>query len=663
MPDLIAQGPLPKDRWRRPLPTVVAGLTPIVNLPTITIGRSGSETSGMAGGFSEGVIGGLSGGIGWAVPWDDRISRRHVLLRAEADGSLLVEKLPEARNPVFYRGVQSDRFELQPGEHFVIGQTTFTLATRPAVSQAEQRNEVTEHVYQVRDLRGRRFRDAASRIDALGRLPDIIGGSTNDDELLVRIVSLLLQSIPSAAAVAILDASGDESRPPEILHYDNRMAETGGPRPSARIARQSLRTMENVLHLWSGGETRDDAAHGDDRSENSPENGREGAQGGGQAGGQVGGQVGGEPYTASEGVDWAFCVPLPTASCPGWVIYVTGQLLPRVDGNLEKTIAAAPDDLQDDIKFTEIVGTTLGNLRQSRLLQRQQLGLQRFFSPVVVDALAGRDADEVLQPREADVSVIFCDLRGFTRQSEQAQDRLLELLQRVSEALGVMTGEILRLGGVVGDFHGDAAMGFWGWPLDQPDAPLRAAQAALTIREAFFGAVSREVGSDKPSGFRCGIGIATGRAVAGRIGTTDQVKVTAFGPVVNLASRLEGMTKTLGAEVLLDQTTADWLRRNVSADIVRTRRLVRVRPAGIVTPINVYQLLRPVGQPSAPSDQDVRAYELALDALSAGDWDQAFDYLHQVSASDRAKDFLTATILRNGRTPPPHWDGVIDVGK
>lgn len=633
MSDLIAQGSLAKNRWRRALPASTGECVtdPILQLrwwdddeSVVTIGRSGSP--------------------GWQVTWDDHVSREHAQLRLQPDGSLLVRKVPASRNPIFYRGQKKDTFRLMPSEHFVIGQTTFTLATRPEVNNSDKRLDVTEHVYNVNELRGRGFRDAATRIDALGRLPDIIGGSTNDEELLVRVVSLLLQSIPSAAAVAILDASGDDKTPPKILHYDNRIAETSGPRPSARIARQSLRTMQNVLHLWSGGDGEDPPSKAS------------------------------QPYTASEGVDWAFCIPLPTPSCNGWVIYVTGQLLPRIDGGIEKSLAAAPDDLHDDIKFAELVGTTLGNLRQSRVLQRQQLGLLRFFSPVVMEALAGRDADEVLKPRETNVSVIFCDLRGFTRQSEQSQDRLLELLQRVSDALGVMTGEILRTGGVVGDFHGDAAMGFWGWPLDQPDSAARAARAALTIREAFYG--TGILGSNEENepdlrksrrggsfGFRCGIGLATGRAVAGRIGTVDQVKVTAFGPVVNLASRLEGMTKVLGAEVLLDQASADWIRGNVTPDVMRVRRLVRVRPAGISQPIDVYQLLRPTGTPSSPSDEDVRAYEIALDALIAGDWDEAFDFLHRVASTDRAKDFLTATILRHGRVPPPDWNGVIDVPK
>ena len=90
----------------------------------------------------------------------------------------------------------------------------------------------------------------------------------------------------------------------------------------------------------------------------------------------------------------------------------------------------------------------------------------------------------MLAPREADLSVLFCDLRGFSQRSEQDADQLLKLLAQVSDALGVMTRHILDTGGVIGDFHGDAAMGFWGWPLEQSDSPRRAVEAAMRIRQA-----------------------------------------------------------------------------------------------------------------------------------------------------------------------------------
>ena len=119
-------------------------------------------------------------------------------------------------------------------------------------------------------------------------------------------------------------------------------------------------------------------------------------------------------------------------------------------------------DHQDDLKFTEVAAQTLQSIRQVRQLQNRQASLRQFFSPVVMAAVASEDPDVVLAPREADVSVLFCDLRGFARESERSSD-LLELLNRVSRALGVTTRHILERGGVVGDFQGDAVMGFWGW--------------------------------------------------------------------------------------------------------------------------------------------------------------------------------------------------------
>ena len=80
---------------------------------------------------------------------------------------------------------------------------------------------------------------------------------------------------------------------------------------------------------------------------------------------------------------------------------------------------------------------------------------------------SGRDAEEVLAPKECEVSVLFCDLRGFVTTSESMADELFSLLQRVSSSLDVMTGKILKHGGVIGDFHGDSAMGFWGWPMNK----------------------------------------------------------------------------------------------------------------------------------------------------------------------------------------------------
>jgi adenylate cyclase len=609
MADLIAQGPQADQRWRRSLPSNT--------MPAMT--ESGTE-------FFSIVIG--RGVEPWCVPWDDRISRRHA--RIEPAGERwIIERLPEARNPVFFRGQRQDRFTVGPGEHFVIGRTTFTIAQRPlaADNPAMISADVTEQVFDRQQLRRAAFRDAPRRIEVLARLPDLITGSGGECELLVRVSNVLLQGIPEAAAVAIVcvpegDAENAETVEVTLLQYDHRVIDAEGPRPSAKLVRQALSRGESLLHLWSGGSTN-------------------------------------SAYTESEGVDWAFCVPVPTDACRGWGLYVTGSVGGVAPSSL--TVSRASEELQDEVKFTEIVATTLGNLRKTRQLERRQTGLRRFFAPVVLDALGEQDPDRVLEPREADVSVMFCDLRGFSRQSEQQANQLMQLLERVSQALGVMTRHILDRGGVIGDFHGDAAMGFWGWPLAQGDAPQRACSAALAVLQEFTAAASDP--SHRLYGFRCGIGVASGRAVAGRIGTIDQVKVTAFGPVVNLASRLESMTKTLRAEILLDEPTAEMAKKAIPRSVGRIRRLLKVRPFGMTQVLTVSQLLPPYGAACPLTDEHLTEYEAALDALTAGEWAEAFDRLHRVPPDDRAKDFLTALIAQHGRMAPVGWNGVIDLSK
>jgi adenylate cyclase len=304
-----------------------------------------------------------------------------------------------------------------------------------------------------------------------------------------------------------------------------------------------------------------------------------------------------------------------------------------------------------------MVGSALGSLRELKQLQRQKSSLGQFLSPAVLEALEVEDPDQALAPRETEVSVLFCDLRGFSRASEKWAQDLLGLLQRVSEALGVLTHHILARGGVVGDFHGDAAMGFWGWPLPQPDAALRACAAALAIRKEYAAAARQP--NHPLADFQVGIGLATGRAVAGKIGTFDQTKVTVFGPVVNLASRLEGMTKLLHAPILMDEPTAAALRYAVGPEVARFRRLARVRPFGMETPVLVTELLPPISEYPNLTDAHLAAYERAVDALLAGRWTEALEHLQEVPAQDQAKDFLTVFIGQHNRTPPADWDGVI----
>jgi len=588
MPDLIAQGAAPEHRWRRSLPP------------------DGTFVLGRDAGF-------------WSVPWDKRISRRHVELCWQT-GQLEVERIANSRNPVFFCGREDDRFSLRPGEHFVIGETTFTLTDERVSISLDPPKPSTERTYSAQYLKDLRFRDADARIDILSRIPEIISGADSDEEMFVRLISLLLTGIPPAIAAAVVAVDLDEVQTPvKVLHWDRRVFSDRDFQPSDKLIRQAVSSAESVVHLWSGSSQ--------------------------------------EAAAATYGLDgdWAFCTPIGGVACPGWALYVAGSF----STDVREADAASVRALRDDLKFTELIATTLSSLREVRLLERNQTSLRQFFSPVVLDALAGHDPDEVLAPRETEVSVLFCDLRGFARRSERSADDLLGLLNRVSDALGVTTQQILEHGGVVGDFHGDAAMGFWGWPFAQDDSAARVCRAALEIRAAFEAASRQE--RHPLADFSMGIGIATGRAVAGKIGTIDQVKVTVFGPVVNLAARLEGMTKALRAPILLDEATAAALRASPSYDAARVRRVAVVKPHGFDTPLEVSELLPPESRYPQLSDDHIATYEAALDALLARNWQHAFQLLHRVPAEDRVKDFLTVFIAQHNRTPPDDWDGVVPI--
>jgi len=360
-------------------------------------------------------------------------------------------------------------------------------------------------------------------------------------------------------------------------------------------------------------------------------------------------------FTVQGGFDWSFCTPVAGEACRGWGLVAAGRFV--TDDAPTVSFPASANDLRDDVKFAELVADILGSLRQVQVLRERQGVFRRFFSPGVLHVVAGRDAARALEPREADVTVLFCDLRGFSRTVEEGAGKLLDVLNRVSAALGVMTRAIVENRGAIADFLGDAAMGFWGWPLDDPAKVENACRAALAIR-AGFEAVSGDR-AHPLYGFRAGIGIATGRAVAGGIGTEEQAKVGVFGPVVNLASRLEGMTKPLRVPTLLDETTAAAVRAHLPAEVARVRRLARVRPAGLETPLDVTELLPPAGPDAVLTDLHLADYAEAVEAFIAGDWATADDRLHRLPPRDRGKDLLTGFILQHNHTPPPGWDGVV----
>ncbi len=529
-----------------------------------------------------------------------------------------VRRLESARNPVYFEEKDNPQFSLEVGQGFRIGQTIFQLVA-VELSDGLSGSHIEEHSFGPDQLRQFKFHNAEQRLEVLTKLPDAISKARNDEELAQAAVKVLLNAMPHARAAACVQFPPNAAleQQPLMMRWDSRSEEVGRFSPSRRLLQVSLQRGEGVLHIWQ------------DMDESNP------------------------AFTVSGNLDWAFCMPLKGDASRGWALYVTGQF------GAPGSTTVGEKDLKGDLRFTELVSDFISSIRQVKMLQQQHAGMAQFFSPAVIEAVRNDDSHDALAPRESDITVLFCDVRGFSRKSEDAQGNLKELLDRVSDALGVMNAGILRYDGVIADFQGDAALGFWGWPSEPEDGPVSACRAALSIQAAF-----RQATKDPQSnlaGFNVGIGIAHGRAIAGRIGTQEQIKVGAFGPVVNQGARLESMTKQLRASILIDETTAQRVREQVPKTEMRCRNLGRIRPYGMDTALNVHELLPPYEQDPSLTDEDIARYEQAVEATTSGNWQHALELLNDMPVTDRTRDFLMIFIALNQYEPPKDWDGVIQM--
>jgi adenylate cyclase len=195
-------------------------------------------------------------------------------------------------------------------------------------------------------------------------------------------------------------------------------------------------------------------------------------------------------------------------------------------------------------------------LREKRTREQAVTLFSRFLNPQVVSQLVDQGATpESLSGQEREITVLFSDIRGFTAHSEtHAPQEIVALLNRY---FGRQADVIFRHGGTLDKFIGDCIMAFWGAPVARPDHARAAVAAALEMTrelEAFkreLAVQSRDLGE----AFDVGIGIHSGRAVVGFIGAERKLDYTAIGDTVNLASRIEGLTRGV-SRVLVSRETA-----------------------------------------------------------------------------------------------------------
>lgn len=156
-----------------------------------------------------------------------------------------------------------------------------------------------------------------------------------------------------------------------------------------------------------------------------------------------------------------------------------------------------------------------------------------------------------LEPVQREVTILFSDLRDFTTLSQRMEpQRVLALLD---DYFARMTGIVKTHEGMVNKLLGDGLMAVWGVPAEQPDHAVKAVRAALAMRRAL--AELNAAASDQQPKLRIGVGLHTGIVAAGMLGGPDQHEYTVIGDAVNLTSRIEGLTKKLGTDILVSEAT------------------------------------------------------------------------------------------------------------
>jgi adenylate cyclase len=214
-----------------------------------------------------------------------------------------------------------------------------------------------------------------------------------------------------------------------------------------------------------------------------------------------------------------------------------------------------------------------------RLVERQ--ALERFLSSNIVEKILANPNEIHLGGENQTVTILFSDIRGFTRMSEHMEPHaVVELL---NEYFSEMTDLIFESGGTLDKYLGDGIMAVYGAPLPKPDDPLRATKTAMEMQRALVS-LNRDWERRGQQPLRMGVGVNTGPVTAGNIGSAKRMDYTVIGDAVNLASRL--CSNAAGGQILVSEST--YLQLNSS---IPAQRLEPIRVKGKETPVELREVL------------------------------------------------------------------------
>lgn len=287
--------------------------------------------------------------------------------------------------------------------------------------------------------------------------------------------------------------------------------------------------------------------------------------------------------------------------------------------------------------------------RASFTEQRLRRAFSRFVPEEVIDRLtedAASEAESINEKRK--VAVLICDIRNFTSISERNKPE--NVVSFLNEYFKKMVEVIKKHGGAIDKFMGDAIMALFGTPVSYEDNARRAVDAALEMQSLVPGISCSNLFIPEGMNFNVGIGIHYGDVIVGSIGCAEKSDYTVIGDTVNLASRLEGLTKSYGAGIIISGAVKNELNRKYNL-----LHLDTVKVKGKSVGIQIYRV-----DENALNADYVQCYKKALDLYTNGAWNLAASYFEraqQLLPADKSASKMYERCLEFISNPPLNWDG------
>jgi len=278
----------------------------------------------------------------------------------------------------------------------------------------------------------------------------------------------------------------------------------------------------------------------------------------------------------------------------------------------------------------------------------------QYVPPELVDKMAEDPRKYNMAPRSAELTILFADVRGFTSISEALKPE--ELREYINEYLTDMSSIIRsRYRGTLDKYIGDAIMAFWGAPVDDAQHARSGVLAALEMQKECEVLNAKFAARGWPT-LKIGVGLNSGTVRVGDMGSQVRRAYTAMGDAVNVASRLEGRTKSYGAGILVGEATRELVRDVVFCEVDR------IKVKGKDEAITIYEPLGREGEVPKSTLDELRLWNQTLRAYRAQQWDQAevnLLNLQRMSPGCELYKAWAGRIAEKRRAPPPPgWDGV-----